>query len=66
MYYEKRGKQMKTITRIADPYQPLPKRKRVAAYARVSVDNEINLHSLRAQVDYYRKLIGAKPDWQFV
>ncbi len=56
---------MKRITRIVDADLPLRRRKRVAAYARVSVDKEMNLHSLKAQVEYYRKLIGAKPDWQF-
>jgi site-specific DNA recombinase len=57
---------MKKITRIMDSNRPLLKRKRVAAYARVSVDAEVNLHSLNAQVDYYAKLIGSKADWDFV
>ena len=56
---------MKKITRILDTKLPLPKRKRVAAYARVSVDKEVNLHSLKSQVEYYGKLIGTKPDWEF-
>jgi site-specific DNA recombinase len=56
---------MKKITRIVDSNRPLQKRIRVAAYARVSVAAEVNLHSLNAQVDYYAKLIGSKADWEF-
>jgi len=41
------------------------KRKRVAAYARVSTDNEEQLSSYEAQVDYYTSHIRSKPDWQF-
>ena len=40
-------------------------RKRVAAYARVSVDTEALLHSLSAQVSYYSKLIQANPEWEY-
>jgi site-specific DNA recombinase len=61
----KNEEHMKRITKIIDANRPLLKRKRVAAYARVSVDTEVNLHSLNAQVDYYSKMIRGKPDWQF-
>ena len=44
---------------------PLPKRKRVAAYARVSVEKDAMLHSLAAQVGYYKGLIQRKPDWEY-
>ena len=41
--------------------------KRVATfYARVSTDDEEQLTSYEAQVDYYTKLIQARPDWDFV
>jgi len=40
------------------------KRTRVAAYARVSVEGEMNHHSLSAQVDYYTSLIKANPAWE--
>ena len=38
--------------------------KRVAAYARVSVDKEEALHSLSAQVSYYNEMIGDHPGWE--
>ncbi len=41
------------------------KRKRVAAYARVSVDSDPMLHSVDAQVSYYSKLIQKNLDWEF-
>ena len=44
---------------------PLPKRKRVAAYARVSVEKDAMLHSLAAQVSYYKSLIQRKPEWEY-
>lgn len=40
--------------------------KRVAAYARVSTDNEEQLSSFDAQMDYYTKQIKANPAWAFV
>ncbi len=43
----------------------LPKKKRVAAYARVSLGNEHMLHSLAAQVSYYSSLIQNNPEWEF-
>ena len=40
---------------------------RVAAYARVSTNNEEQLTSYEAQVDYYTRYIQSKPDeWDFV
>lgn len=41
-------------------------KRRVAGYARVSTDNEEQLTSYEAQVDYYTQYIRANPDWQFV
>ncbi len=38
---------------------------RVAAYARVSCDKDAMLHSLAAQIDYYRKYIKRRPEWEF-
>lgn len=40
--------------------------KRVAAYCRVSTDQEIQLRSLETQQEYYENLIKAKTGWQFV
>ena len=42
-----------------------PKKKRVAAYARVSLGTEHMLHSLAAQVSYYSNLIQNNPEWEF-
>lgn len=41
-------------------------KKRVAAYARVSTDNEEQQNSYDAQVDYYTKKIEENPVWQMV
>lgn len=41
-------------------------KKRVAAYARVSTDNEEQLTSYEAQVDYYTRYIISKEEWAFV
>lgn len=42
------------------------KRLRVAAYARVSTNNEEQLTSYEAQVDYYTHYIQSKDEWEFV
>lgn len=42
------------------------KRLRVAAYARVSTNNEEQLTSYEAQVDYYTHYIRSKDEWEFV
>lgn len=41
-------------------------RKRVAAYARVSTDNEEQLSSFDAQMDYYTRHIKSNSAWDFV
>ena len=40
-------------------------KKRVAAYARVSAETDILLHSLKAQIDYFKKKIQSNPEWEF-
>lgn len=42
------------------------RRLRVAAYARVSTNNEEQLTSYEAQVDYYSRYIRSKEEWEFV
>ena len=42
------------------------RKKRVAAYARVSTDHEEQETSFDAQVDYYTHYIKNQPDWEFV
>ena len=56
---------MKTIEKISDYRSVLPKKKRVAAYARVSVESERMRHSLSAQVSYYSSLIQSNPEWEY-
>ena len=56
---------MRTITKIEPTAPQIPKRKRVAAYARVSLDSEQLLHSLSAQVSYYSNLIQKNPNWEY-
>lgn len=43
----------------------LDRKKRVAAYARVSTGKDAMLHSLSAQVSYYNNMIQSKPEWEF-
>ena len=52
------------ITQV--PFAPIPKkRKRVAAYARVSSGKDAMLHSLSAQISYYSDMIQKHPGWEF-
>lgn len=63
----------KTVTVIPSTINPYThisldalKKKKVAAYARVSTDHEEQTSSYNAQVDYYEKTIKNNPDWEFV
>lgn len=42
------------------------KKRRTAAYARVSTDSDEQLTSYEAQVDYYTNYIKGRDDWEFV
>ena len=42
------------------------RKKKVAAYARVSTENDEQLSSYEAQVDYYTRHIKSKPEWEFI
>ena len=42
------------------------KKRRVAAYARVSTDSDEQYTSYEAQIDYYTQYIKARDDWEFV
>lgn len=46
--------------------RPLLKKKRVAAYARVSTEKDEQQNSYDAQIDYYIALIQNNPEWEFV
>lgn len=53
--------------RIIEPTKHLtPKRKRVCAYARVSSASEAQGESLENQTTYYRSLIEANPEYEYV
>lgn len=51
------------------PAMAMPKmiiHRKVAAYCRVSTQQEIQHHSLEAQRTYYKKMIAGNPAWEFV
>ena len=52
------------VTKL-DPKPRLEKKKRVAAYARVSSGKDAMLHSLASQISYYSELIQREPAWTF-
>ena len=41
-------------------------KRRVAAYARVSTDEDEQLTSYQNQVEYYTRYIKSRPDWEFI
>lgn len=57
------------MSRIIRKIQPTilkaPELKRVAAYARVSLEKDTMLHSLSAQVSYYSEKIQRHPGWRY-
>lgn len=55
---------MREITKIESQGIRPVKRKRVAAYARVSSGKDAQLHSLSAQISYYNSYIGSRGDWE--
>lgn len=57
---------MPKVTKL-EPSEPgRVAQKRVAAYARVSLETEMLHHSLSAQVSYYSSLIQSNPEWEYV
>lgn len=56
----------RNIRKIEPSAQIIPKRKRVAAYARVSSGKDAMLHSLSAQVSYYSDFIQKHKGWEYV
>ena len=55
-----------TITRFTAAPINEKKKRRTAAYARVSTDSDEQLTSYEAQVDYYTNYIKGRDDWEFV
>lgn len=57
---------MREISKIERRIPQMPSRKKVAAYARVSMETERLHHSLSAQISYYSELIQKHHDWEYV
>ena len=64
------GKRVTTIPATISKFTASPltaqKKRKVAAYARVSTDHEEQQSSYEAQVDYYTNYIKGRSDWEFV
>lgn len=64
------AKKVRTIPATLNRYSSEPiavvRKKRVAGYARVSTDQEEQLTSYEAQMDYYKNYIESHEDWEFV
>lgn len=56
---------MAKIRQIPEPIRELQQKKKVAAYARISMETELMFHSFSAQVSHYSQLIQSNPDWQY-
>ena len=54
-----------SIHRFSEMPLATGEKRKVAAYARVSTDNEDQKTSYAAQVDYYTNYIKSRPDWEF-
>jgi len=57
---------MQKIVTSVERLPQLKKRKRVAAYVRVSSGKDAMIHSLSAQADYYSNYINKQSEWIFV
>lgn len=55
-----------TKTLQQQPLSAVARKKRVAAYARVSTEQDEQQSSYEAQVDFYTRHIKSNPDWEFV
>ena len=56
---------MPKISRIEPIVPAIKPLKKVAAYARVSMQSERMMHSLSTQISYYSKIIQKNPDWEY-
>ena len=56
---------MASIRKIEATKIGLPKKLKVAAYARVSTDSDEQLLSLKTQKEHYTSYIKNNPDWEF-
>ena len=55
---------MRKITKLNQTAPAPVKRKKVAAYARLSSGKDAQLHSLSVQISYYNNYIGNRGDWE--
>ena len=55
-----------TKTLQKQPFASVTRKKKVAAYARVSTEQDEQQSSYEAQVDFYTRYIQSNPDWEFV
>ena len=55
-----------TKTLQQQPFTSVTHKKKVAAYARVSTEQDEQQSSYEAQVDFYTRYIQSNPDWEFV
>lgn len=56
---------MAKVTKIEQAVPTIKKKKKVAAYARISMESERMNHSLSAQISYYSSLIQKNLDWEY-
>lgn len=56
---------MAKIIKIEQKTPSIKAKKKVAAYARISMESERMNHSLSAQISYYSALIQRNPDWEY-
>ena len=58
--------EVEIIPAIYDTEPDTPKILRVAAYCRVSTDQESQTESYELQVQHYKSYIQSRPDWEYV
>ena len=56
---------MAKVTKIEQAVPAIKKKKKVAAYARISMESQRMNHSLSAQISYYSSLIQKNPNWEY-
>ena len=56
---------MPKITKLEQKLPTIKEKKKVAAYARISMESERMNRSLSAQISYYSSLIQKNPEWEY-
>ena len=56
---------MREIIKVNPSVPIIQRKKRVAAYARVSLESERLMHSLSAQISHYSEFIQNNPEWEY-